>query len=53
MSAAAWVFLILICGFVWGGFALLLGRALRSERWKGEHPDGAGVDRGGPGGGAR
>ena len=45
MSAAAWLFLVLVCGFVWGGFALLRGRALRSERFKGEHAaaDGAGV----------
>lgn len=44
MSGAAWVFLVLICGFVWGGFAGLLSRALRSERWKREHPEGAGAD---------
>lgn len=32
MTPAAWVVLVTICGFVWGGFALLLVRALRSER---------------------
>lgn len=50
MSGAAWVFLVLICGFVWGGFAGLLSRALRSERWKAEHPEGAGTDSGEAGG---
>lgn len=44
MSGAAWVFLVLICGFVWGGFAGLLSRALRSERWKAEHPEAPGTD---------
>ncbi len=50
MSGAAWVFLVLICGFVWGGFAGLLSRALRSERWKAEHSEGAENDAGEAGG---
>ncbi len=35
MSAAAIVFIVLVCGFVWGGFLLLLIRAVRSEAAKG------------------
>jgi len=31
MSTGAIVMLILICGFVWGGFLYLLRRAVRSE----------------------
>lgn len=31
MSNLALVTMLLICGFVWGGFALLLMRALRRE----------------------
>ena len=34
MSAAAVVFMVLIGGFVWGGFALLLARAVRREAGK-------------------
>ena len=32
MSPLAILVLVLICGFVWGGFTLFLVRALRSER---------------------
>ena len=32
MSPLAILVLILICGFVWGGFTVFLVRALRSER---------------------
>jgi hypothetical protein len=31
MTTTALVFLVLFCGLVWGGFVLLLVRAVRSE----------------------
>ncbi|MCZ6725856.1 MAG: methionine/alanine import family NSS transporter small subunit [Acidobacteria bacterium] len=31
MSGSAVVMMILVCGFVWGGFVYLLVRAVRSE----------------------
>ena len=31
MSTTAIAFMVLVCGLVWGGFALLLVRAVRSE----------------------
>lgn len=31
MSDLATVMMVLICGFIWGGFALLLARAVRRE----------------------
>lgn len=34
MSGAAVVFMVLVCGFVWGGFAALLARAVSRERSK-------------------
>ena len=34
MGAATWTAMLVICGIVWGGFALLLLRALRSEASK-------------------
>jgi LPS O-antigen subunit length determinant protein (WzzB/FepE family) len=34
MSVAAIVTMVLICGFVWGGFAALLTFAIRREREK-------------------
>lgn len=34
MTPTAWATLIVICGTVWGGFVLLLVRALRSEGQK-------------------
>jgi len=34
VSAAGWLTLAVVCGFVWGGFATLLLRALRRERHK-------------------
>ncbi len=34
MSGAALTMMVLVCGFVWGGFLYLLARAIRSERRK-------------------
>lgn len=34
MTAATWITLVVICGFVWGGFALALSRAVKSEAGK-------------------
>jgi Putative methionine and alanine importer, small subunit len=34
MSGSAIVMMVLVCGFVWGGFVYLLLRALRSEARK-------------------
>jgi len=34
MSGSAVAFMIVVCTFVWGGFVLLLVRAIRSERRK-------------------
>ncbi len=34
MSQSAVVMMVLMCGFVWGGFLLLLRRAIRSESRK-------------------
>jgi hypothetical protein len=34
MSAVAALFMVLICGVVWGGFGFLLVRMARSERKK-------------------
>jgi len=31
MSGLAVTLMVLVCGFVWGGFILLLGRAVRRE----------------------
>ena len=42
MTTTAWLTMIVICGIVWGGFGLLLTRALRSEGQKGEQADGDG-----------
>jgi len=36
MTTATWVTLIVIGGFVWGGFALALATAVRRE--SGKHP---------------
>ncbi len=38
MTTATWVTLILICGFVWGGFAYTVLRALRAESTKADAP---------------
>jgi hypothetical protein len=46
VTTAAWVTLVLVCGFVWGGFAALLARALRCERGRSAARRG---ERGGPG----
>gem|GEM_PF-3908326 len=32
LSSLGWIVMLLICGFVWGGFVSLLVRAVRSER---------------------
>ena len=34
MSAATWITLVVICGFVWGGFAVALSKAVKSEARK-------------------
>jgi len=31
MTGTAIVFMVVICSFVWGGFLILLARAVRSE----------------------
>jgi hypothetical protein len=36
MSGVAITLMILVCGFVWGGFVLLLARAVRREGEKRE-----------------
>ena len=40
MSGTAVMMMLLICGVVWGGFALLLTRAVRREGRKGGTSDG-------------
>ncbi len=39
MSTTAIVTMVVICGVVWGGFAVLLVRAVRSEGRKSSPPD--------------
>jgi hypothetical protein len=39
MSGTAIVMMVLICGFVWGGFLTLMTRALRAEGSKSEVGD--------------
>ncbi len=39
MSGIAVVMMVLICGFIWGGLALLLSKAVRSESAKNEVGD--------------
>ena len=34
MSTSAIVMMVVICGFIWGGFLFLLVRAVRSEAGK-------------------
>jgi hypothetical protein len=34
MTAATWITMIVILGFVWGGFALVLSTAIRKESEK-------------------
>jgi hypothetical protein len=34
MTTATWITLLLIGGFVWGGFVLAVAKALRSEAGK-------------------
>jgi len=36
MTTSTWVTMILIVGFVWGGFAFVLRTAMRKESEKGE-----------------
>jgi hypothetical protein len=40
VSGAALAFMVLVAGFVWGGFAVLLARALRCEAGKGGSSEG-------------
>jgi hypothetical protein len=40
MPTAAWITLILITGFVWGGFVLLLVTAFRKEGVRRNEPPG-------------
>lgn len=35
METSGWITMVLILGFVWGGFGLLLIQALRNEKRKG------------------
>ena len=34
MTAATWITMVVILGFVWGGFALVLSTAIRKESVK-------------------
>ncbi len=34
MTAATWITMLVICGFVWGGFALAVSTAFRKESGK-------------------
>ena len=34
MTAATWITMLLVCGFVWGGFAWVLRLAIRKEAEK-------------------
>jgi hypothetical protein len=34
MTVATWITMILVVGFVWGGFALVLATAVRKESGK-------------------
>lgn len=34
MTAATWITMIVIMAFVWGGFSLVLGTAIRKESGK-------------------
>ena len=34
MTAATWITMILICGFVWGGFVVAVSTAFRKESEK-------------------
>ena len=36
MTPGAWVIFVVVAGFLWGGFALLLLRAMRQEGRKAE-----------------
>jgi hypothetical protein len=36
MTTATWVTLVLICGFVWGGFIVAVATAFRKESEKAE-----------------
>jgi len=42
MSLAAIATMAAVCGLVWGGFAVLLGRALSRERARRGSPEGGG-----------
>lgn len=36
MTAATWITMLLVMGFVWGGFAFVLRKAIRKEAEKGD-----------------
>jgi uncharacterized membrane protein len=38
MTTATWVTLIVICGFVWGGFVVAVATAFRKESGKADQP---------------
>lgn len=42
METQGWLLMILVCGFVWGGFLGFLIRALRSEAKKSARESGSG-----------
>ena len=37
MTAATWITLIVVCGFVWGGFVLVLSKAIQGESERPKH----------------
>ncbi len=37
MTAATWITMIVICGFVWGGFVIVLSKAIKGEAGRTEH----------------
>lgn len=44
MTTATWITMIVILGFVWGGFAVVLTTAVRKESVKGGSAPGAGPE---------
>lgn len=38
MSAAAWITMVLVCAYVWGGLVFLVSLAMRKERFKDASP---------------
>jgi len=37
VTAATWITMIVICGFVWGGFLFVLGKAIQGESGRPKH----------------